>query len=185
MMPHQALIALGGNLGDVLHAFRTARAHLMREAGTLIASSRLYRTAPLLPEDPFLHHSADAESTSSAGATYVPDYLNAACLLHTQLQPEALLALMQHIESLAGRRRSVRWASRQLDLDLLAYDALSMTTPELTVPHPRLRQRAFVLYPLVDIAPDFALPPDAITPQELLKAQTAPHVGIEMVALSW
>lgn len=178
----QALIALGGNLGDVVGAFRQARAQLAVRAGFVLASSRLYRTAPLLPR---AGSGEASDSASNSKQAVVPDYLNAACLVETGLSPQALLAVLHDIEHRAGRRRTTRWASRELDLDLLAFGGLQLSTDALRLPHPHLRERAFVLYPLVDIAPDFSLPPDGATPRALLKAASAPHEGIQMQAVQW
>jgi 2-amino-4-hydroxy-6-hydroxymethyldihydropteridine diphosphokinase len=97
-----------------------------------------------------------------------PDFLNTAALAHTSLPPEAVLALAKALERAAGRRRGVRFGPRPLDVDLLAYGSLCSDTPELTLPHPRLRERRFVLEPLAEIAPDLAVPPDGTTVRELL-----------------
>lgn len=104
----------------------------------LVRGSSLYRSA----------------SVGAAG----PDYLNAVVELRTTLAPDALLAELQRIEALHGRERSYPNAPRTLDLDLLAHGAVQQATPELTLPHPRLHERAFVLRPLAEIAPDLQLP---------------------------
>jgi 2-amino-4-hydroxy-6-hydroxymethyldihydropteridine diphosphokinase len=84
-----------------------------------------------------------------------PDYLNAVALLHTSLEPEALLKLLQALEQQAGRERPYRNAPRTLDLDLLLYGQRVLNSPTLTLPHPRMHLRRFVLEPLAEIAPDF------------------------------
>ena len=134
-----AYIGLGANLGDAQATLRDAMRLIsaLPHSG-LQACSALYRTAPV-----------DATG---------PDYLNAVVRLDTCLAPHALLAALQRIEHMHGRQRSVRNASRTLDLDLLLYGDECIATPDLVVPHPRLHQRAFVLAPLADIAPDLDVP---------------------------
>lgn len=175
----RALIALGGNLGDVVGAFRQARACLAEQAGSIVQSSRLYKSVPL--------QCANAEKILMPvrAEPMDPDYHNAACLLKTHLTPQRLLLLLHSIEQTAGRRRTSRWAARELDLDLLAYDQLCIRTTHLTIPHPQLRQRDFVIYPLVDIAPDFSLPPDGVTPRQLKKQLSVRPNGLKVQALCW
>lgn len=132
--PVRAYIALGANLGDAQAAVRSAMqalAHLPRTH--VLACSSLYRTAPV----------------DSSG----PDYINAVVAVDTGLSAMDLLRAMQEIELKAGRERPYRNAPRTLDLDLLLYGALKQNDAELTLPHPRLMQRAFVLVPLHEIAP--------------------------------
>lgn len=97
-------------------------------------------------------------STAVGGDSGQPDYVNGVAQLHTRLPPLTLLHALQAIEYAQGRVRTVRWGARTLDLDLLLYDHHTATDPELTLPHPRLHERAFVLRPLADIAPDLTLP---------------------------
>lgn len=99
-----------------------------------------------------------------------PDYLNTAALASTSLEPGDLLALAKALERAAGRRRNVRFGPRPLDVDLLVYGDLQLSTPELTLPHPRLRERRFVLEPLAEIAPDLRVPPDGARVADLLAA---------------
>jgi 2-amino-4-hydroxy-6-hydroxymethyldihydropteridine diphosphokinase len=87
-----------------------------------------------------------------------PDYINAVAELFTTLDAHALLANLQAIETTQGRIRTERWGARTLDLDLLLYGAETIATAKLQVPHPRIRERNFVLYPLHDIAPDLRFP---------------------------
>ena len=135
----RAYVGLGANLGDALGTLREAVARLRALPSTRLASvSSLYRTAPI-------------DSTG-------PDYLNAVAALDTALSPEALLAALQAIELDHGRERPYRNAPRTLDLDLLLHGAAVRTTPMLTLPHPRLDQRAFVLHPLLELAPDVCDP---------------------------
>jgi len=97
-----------------------------------------------------------------------PEYLNTVALGTSERTPEALLELAAAVERRLGRRRGTRNAPRTIDLDLLFVGELERDGPELELPHPRLRERRFVLAPLSDLVPDLALPPDGATPRELL-----------------
>jgi len=133
-----ALIALGGNVGDVRSRFGTAIAEICRQAqATLVARSSDYETPPW-------------------GGVAQPSFINACIAIETGLGPHALLATLLDIERMFGRDRAreTRWGPRTLDLDLIAYDDIALDTPGLTLPHPRLFERAFVLVPLAEIAPD-------------------------------
>ena len=133
-----ALIALGGNVGDVRATFRKAIADICRMAeAALLARSSDYATPPW-------------------GDERQARFVNACIEIETSLDPHALLFTLHKIEAKFGRERSKerRWGPRTLDLDLIAYDDLSMDQRELTLPHPRLFERAFVLVPLAEIAPD-------------------------------
>ena len=129
-----ACIGLGANLGDAVAAVRGALRALSATPGMrLLRASPLYRTAPLQAQG--------------------PDFINAVAEVATTLSAPALLDALQAIERAAGRERPYRHAPRTLDLDLLFYGEGSIDSPTLTVPHPRWRERAFVLVPLADIAP--------------------------------
>jgi 2-amino-4-hydroxy-6-hydroxymethyldihydropteridine diphosphokinase len=159
---HSAYIGLGGNLEQPERAIERALAELTAIAKTqLAACSSLYRTAPL--EVP------DAQ----------PDYVNAVALLHTELAPHALLRALQAIEARHGTRAAYRNAPRVLDLDLLLYDALTIDTPRLTLPHPRAHERAFVLAPLIEIAPHIAIPGYGHAQALLASIAAAPEQRIE------
>jgi 2-amino-4-hydroxy-6-hydroxymethyldihydropteridine diphosphokinase len=133
--PVTAFVGLGANLGDPLQALRDALARLATLPNTrLVRSSRIWRSAPV-----------------DAGG---PDYLNAVAQLETALDAFALLRALQAIEAAAGRERPYRNAPRTLDLDLLLYGTACIASATLTVPHPRLRERAFVLLPLQELAPE-------------------------------
>lgn len=137
--PTRAYVGLGANLGTPAATVATALSALGRLPGTVLAArSSLYATAPL-----------------DAGG---PDYCNAVAALDTTLAPLALLHQLQALEQAHGRERPYRNAPRTLDLDLLLYGEAVLQTPELTLPHPRLHERAFVLAPLLEIAPDITLP---------------------------
>ena len=98
--------------------------------------------------------------TAAVGVTDQPDFLNAAAEVRTSLPAAALLSAFLNLENLLGRVRTFRWGPRVIDLDLLLYGDEQIALPTLTVPHPRLRERAFVLVPLAEIAPDLTLPGD-------------------------
>ena len=137
---HTAFIALGSNLDDPESKVRQGIAALAElPQAQLVAASSLYRSAA--------HGHADQ-----------PDYINAVAQLSTDLAPQALLAALLAIEQRFGRERTFRNAPRTLDLDLLLYDAQSIAEPGLAVPHPRMHERAFVLAPLLEIAPDCVIP---------------------------
>jgi 2-amino-4-hydroxy-6-hydroxymethyldihydropteridine diphosphokinase len=133
-----ALIALGGNVGDVRTTFGRAIADICTKAGApLIARSSDYATPPW-------------------GEEGQPRFVNACIEIDSPLDPHALLHVLHTVEQVFGRDRTRerRWGPRTLDLDLIAFDGVAIDTPELTLPHPRLFERAFVLVPLVEIAPD-------------------------------
>ena len=136
-----AYIGLGANLGDARAALRQALAALRQLPRTeLLACSSCYQTAAL----------GDAPDAPDAR---LPDYLNAVAGLRTGLSAPDLLVALQGIEAAAGRKRPYRNAPRTLDLDVLMYGSAIMNAPSLTLPHPRMLQRAFVLVPLAEIAP--------------------------------
>lgn len=132
--PVLAYVALGANLGDAAQTLRQAMDRIGELPGTAVMRrSSLYRTAPI----------------DSGG----PDYINAVVEISTRLDALDLLAQLQAIETAAGRERPYRNAPRTLDLDLLLYGSARIDSPRLTVPHPRMNERAFVLVPLAEIAP--------------------------------
>ena len=111
-----------------------------------------------------------------------PDFLNTAALAHTSLGPEEVLALAKALELAAGRRRGLRFGPRPLDIDLLLYGDRQSRDPELTLPHPRLAERRFMLEPLAEIAPDLPVPPEGVTVAELL-ARMGDQPGLEKVGI--
>ena len=132
------LIALGGNVGNVRATFQKAIANICgMTQGALVGRSSDYATPPW-------------------GEENQDRFINACIEIETSLDPHALLFTLHKIEKKFGRDRSeeTRWGPRTLDLDLIAYDDVSINKPELTLPHPRLFERAFVLVPLAEIAPD-------------------------------
>jgi 2-amino-4-hydroxy-6-hydroxymethyldihydropteridine diphosphokinase len=137
--PVDAYIGIGANLGDARGALDSAFDALAVLPRTeLLAASSIYRSAPI----------------DSSG----PDYLNAVIKLRTGLDPDALLGHIQRIELQRGRKRPYRNAPRTLDLDLLLYADRRIDSPALTVPHPRMHERAFVLAPLSEIEPQLKIP---------------------------
>ena len=137
-----AWISIGSNLGLPEAQVRQAlRALAAIPESTLLWQSHLYRTAPV-------------------GGVPQPAFINAVARLQTALQPRALLSHLQTLEAAAGRRRAeeIYWGPRVLDLDLLSYGTTHSTDPELTLPHPRLHERAFVLVPLAEFDPELIIP---------------------------
>jgi 2-amino-4-hydroxy-6-hydroxymethyldihydropteridine diphosphokinase len=146
-MQTTSFIALGANLGDAQSAVRQA----MQDIGALpqtvlLRSSSLYRSAPVL----------------SSG----PDYINAVVEVSTGLTAQGLLQELQQLENKAGRQRPHANAPRTLDLDILIFGDVAINTPQLTLPHPRMAARAFVLLPLAEIAPS------RVTPRQLQAVAT-------------
>lgn len=134
-----ALVGIGANLGDARANVADALARIETQPGCrLVASSSLWRTAPI----------------DSSG----DDYINAVALVDTSLDAHALLDVLQAIETAHGRERPYHNAPRTLDLDLLLYGDAVIDTLRLTVPHPRMHERAFVLAPLLEVEPDAVIP---------------------------
>ena len=133
--PVMACVALGANLGDAVATLQQALRDMAGLPETqLYKASSLYRSAPY----------------EALG----PDFINAVALVHTQLSPMALLHALQALELQSGRERPFKNAPRTLDLDIIFYGDVSLETPELTLPHPRWHERAFVLQPLVEVWPE-------------------------------
>jgi 2-amino-4-hydroxy-6-hydroxymethyldihydropteridine diphosphokinase len=162
-MGFDVALALGGNLGE---PERTLRSALIRLAPTveIRALSSLYLSPP-------------------AGGEGQPDYFNATLVGRTALAPEELLAVCKRIEWLAGRRLGQRNAPRPLDIDLLLHGSHRSSRAEITLPHPRLLERAFVVVPLAEIAPDLRLPPTGRRADEVA-ARLKPGSGIRRVGWS-
>jgi 2-amino-4-hydroxy-6-hydroxymethyldihydropteridine diphosphokinase len=139
--PVVAYIGLGSNLADPVSQIRAARLAIRNVPETRErAFSGLYGNPPMGPADQ-------------------PDYVNAVMAVETRLDAESLLLELQRIETGQGRvRAGDRWGARTLDLDLLLYGQQRIATPDLTVPHPGIAARPFVLYPLLEIAPDLTIP---------------------------
>ena len=147
-----AYLGLGGNLGDRLAALTEALALLDAAPGMRrIACSSVYETEPW-------------------GVTDQPRFLNLVVGFDTTLLPTELLALCQSVERKVGRTATYRWGPRLIDIDVLLYgnETVSMTTPDLQIPHPRMQERAFVMVPLAEIAPDLVIPSGVIPVRDLL-----------------
>ena len=151
----RAYVGAGSNLGDRWgHLALAARELRASPDARLVRASRVYETAPMGPPQ--------------------PRYLNAALEVETALPPQALLGLLQAVERTARRRRAGRWGPRTLDLDLLLYGDAVVRTPSLTLPHPGLISRRFVLAPLSELCPDAIVPGTGATVAALLRA-APPH----------
>jgi 2-amino-4-hydroxy-6-hydroxymethyldihydropteridine diphosphokinase len=145
-----AAIALGSNLGDSHATLTAALQQLAETPGIKVkARSSWYQTAAVGPPQ--------------------PDYLNGCAVLAVKHEPLALLEILLRVENQFGRVRRERWGPRTLDLDLLLYDDLILTTPTLELPHPRMGERAFVLVPLAEIAPDWIEPVSGDAIADLVK----------------
>ena len=135
-----AFLGLGSNLGDRLTNLQGALDLLQAEPGLrVVSSSRVWETVPV-------------------GGPPQPDYLNAVIGVETDLSARDLLDAAHRVETRLGRVRKERWGARSIDIDLLLYDEESIEETDLVVPHPRLRERAFVLLPLLELAADVTLP---------------------------
>lgn len=157
MQPVTACVALGANLGDATAAVAYAASALAALPETqLVRVSSLYRTVPY-----------EAQG---------PDFINAVALIETQLAPLALLDALQALELKSGRERPYRNAPRTLDLDLIFHGDTVLNTPRLTLPHPRWSERAFVLVPLAEVAPERVSPAllEAVKDQAIERL-TEPH----------
>jgi 2-amino-4-hydroxy-6-hydroxymethyldihydropteridine diphosphokinase len=159
--PATAYVGLGANLGEPRRQLQEALALLAAvEEVEVLKVSTFYWNPPLGPPDQ-------------------PWYVNAVAMLRTRLSPEDLLRVLQHVEAALGRIRGKRWGPRVIDLDLLLYDGEIWAGPYLQLPHPEMHRRAFVLVPLVEIAPEALHPTLHKTARELLAALD-PEVRAEL-----
>lgn len=134
-----AILALGTNLGDRVHNIEEAIRRLTADGSIrLVSRSKLYRSAPW-------------------GVTNQDWFVNACVAVQTELSPHALLAHCQAVENDMGRVRTLKWGPRIIDVDILTFRDLEIADPDLTVPHPLIAERAFVLVPLKDVAPELTL----------------------------
>lgn len=149
-----AFIALGSNLGDRAAHLRDAAIAMDALPGaSVVAQSQVYETAPMGPPGQ-------------------GPYLNAAVQLETSLEPDDLLVALRQIEQQHGRQRREKWGPRTLDLDILLYDDRVIDTPGLTIPHPHMHERWFVLQPLCEVAADVVHPQLNQTMRDLLNRVT-------------
>jgi 2-amino-4-hydroxy-6-hydroxymethyldihydropteridine diphosphokinase len=146
-------IALGGNIGDVRATFDSALAMLEKSCG-VVCKSKLYQTPAMIEQ----------------GAEPQADYFNAVIHAVTTLPPADLLAELHRIEALHGRERKAHWGARTLDLDLLDYEGFISEDSRLTLPHPELAHRLFVLQPLHDVIPNWIHPISGKRLQDMLNA---------------
>lgn len=130
----EVLLSLGGNLGDPVATIEAALDRLAAEGAAVTARSRFFRTPPW-------------------GRTDQPAFVNLCAGLRTDLDPRALLGAIHRIERGLGRTRDLKWGPRPIDIDILTYDDVVLDEPGLTIPHPHMTERAFVLVPLAEIAP--------------------------------
>lgn len=152
-------LSLGSNLGDKLENLKAAVKMLDAEQSCKItAKSSVYLTRPV-------------------GITDQPDFVNAVIQINTTLTPRDLLNICLNIEQKLGRKRTIRWGPRVIDIDILLYDTLVVRERDLIIPHPRIMERAFVIIPLAEIAPDVEVQP-GITAQE-----AAAYIGSNGVEL--
>jgi 2-amino-4-hydroxy-6-hydroxymethyldihydropteridine diphosphokinase len=155
-------LSLGSNLGDRAANLESALKRLQNESVRLLAVSSLYETEPI-----------------QETATPVPRYLNLAARVETSLTPLEFLAHCRHVEEMGARVRTTRWASRTIDIDILQFDSVVMQTEELTIPHPEMFARAFVLVPLAEIAPNLTFP-DSTTIQQRLSDPIVQSQDVQM-----
>jgi 2-amino-4-hydroxy-6-hydroxymethyldihydropteridine diphosphokinase len=136
----EAFLGLGANLGDRLATLQRAIDLLAAEPGINVQrSSRVWETDPV-------------------GGPEQPDFLNVVAEIETVLEPFALLEAVNQVEATLGRTRRIRWGPRTIDIDILLVDHLTIDDARLTIPHPRLHQRAFVMMPLIELIPHPVLP---------------------------
>lgn len=164
---NRVFLGLGGNLGQPLESFKDARQQLSEHPNIdLKTSSPVYRTPAI------------------GGPAGQPDYLNAILEIATDLSPHQLLDVCHEIEIAGGRARKERWASRTLDIDLLFFGKVISDDDRLTLPHPRMHNRHFVLIPVVELEPELIHPRLKRTVSDLLKDLPEP-VGICKILEKW
>lgn len=147
---NQAILLLGGNIGNREDTLNKAAVCLQQQAGFIRQRSSLYETA-------------------AWGGVHQPDYLNLAIELQTGLPAADLLDACLCIEEQLGRTRKCRWESRQIDIDIIIYNSLILNTPDLVLPHPRMHTRRFVLAPVAELVPHLLHPISGLSMLELLQ----------------
>ncbi|MFD0917531.1 2-amino-4-hydroxy-6-hydroxymethyldihydropteridine diphosphokinase [Pseudahrensia aquimaris] len=158
-MSQRAWLGLGGNIGDVRATLTAGLQQIDSDPECAVtAVSKLYKTPPW-------------------GVTEQAWFLNCCAEIETTLEPEALLELCQAVERAGNRKRTMRWGPRTIDVDILIYEGVEQTEQRLTIPHPRIAERAFVLVPLADIAPQAMLSGNKIADL----ADKADREGLEIV----
>ncbi len=164
----RVFIGIGSNLGDQNANFYHAAQLLLQNSILIIRRSPIYHTSPW-------------------GYLDQPGFLNAVLEIETDAHPLSLLHILKSIEKKIGRQQSQKWGPRIIDLDILFYDHLILKTPELTIPHPLIAERLFVLIPLADLSPDFVHPVLGKTISTLLKEKAARSDGerVEKSSDTW
>ena len=157
-MVHTIFLSLGSNLGDRLNNLQNAIRCLPPKVQPL-SQSRFYETDPW-------------------GYTDQPAFLNIVIKANTELAPKKLLAFLKNMEVVLGREETFRYGPRVIDLDILFYDDLVLDSPDLTIPHPRLTERAFVLFPLAELAPDLVHPIIKKTIRQLMSSISTTGIKI-------
>lgn len=147
---NQAILLLGGNIGNREDTLNQAVVCLQQQAGLILQCSSLYETA-------------------AWGGVHQPDYLNQAIELQTDLPAPDLLAVCLRIEEQLGRVRKRLWESRPIDIDIIIYNSLILNTPDLILPHPRMHTRRFVLAPVAELVPHLRHPISGLSMLELLR----------------
>lgn len=157
MSQSKVIIGFGGNKGPTLDIFHSARAMIEAQVGICIKTAKVYRSRPMVAE--------------GADPDLLQEFLNSAALFKTDLSPREVLQRCLNIEDHFGRIRKheKKWESRTLDLDILTFDTVSFAGSDLIIPHPGLEQRDFVLYPLIDLDPNFIHPATNRSAAELLR----------------
>ncbi len=149
MKEFKAYILMGGNIGDRFKNLQTAKDLMSKQCGTIIKESSIYQTA-------------------AWGLTDQPDFLNQVIILSTSLNPETLIRSLLSVEETMGRKRSIKFGPRIIDLDILLIDDFLIESELLTVPHPALQKRKFALIPLNEVAPELLHPVENKTINQLL-----------------
>lgn len=149
-MAHLVYLGLGSNLGDRKKNLQAAR-EILAKTERILQQSSLYQTAPW-------------------GYSEQPEFINQVIAIETELSPTHLLRLLKRIEKIIGRKKTFRYGPRVIDLDILLYDHRIVHTKLLDIPHPKLIERAFVLVPLAEIAPELVHPGNGKTIRQLMEA---------------
>lgn len=147
---NKVYLLIGGNMGDRLANIHTALSQIERLAGTIIKKSAIYET-------------------EAWGLKEQPSFYNQAITIQTHLNPLALLQQLIEIEASMGRQRDITWGPRTMDIDIIYFNHEIVSIDPLSIPHPRMHQRNFVLTPLVEIAPDYIHPVLGLSTTQLLK----------------